>query len=113
MRGGADALAIIARWQTYTGLGSSAEHRTAAHLTSEGNMMANVTNAQKAPTLKKSLKAERAQDSAKTAKLRALRLAKEQSDKEEAEKLAAEKSGTEAKPRRRRPAKAKMVRMIY
>lgn len=75
--------------------------------------MANSTNAPKAPSLKKSLRVERAQDSAKTEKLRALRLAKEQADKEEAEKLTAEKSGTEAKTRRRRVAKAKMVRMIY
>ena len=64
--------------------------------------------------LKKSLKTERAQDSAKTAKLRALRLAKEQADKEEAQKLAAEKSGTEAKaPRRKRAKPAKMLRLIY
>jgi len=75
--------------------------------------MANVTNPQKAPTLKKSLRVERAQDSAKTARLRALRLAKEQADKEAAEKLAAE-SGTVGKPPRRKRAKPpKMLRLIY
>jgi len=86
----------------------------AADLTSEGNIMANLTNPQKAPTLKKSLRVERAQDSAKTAKLRALRLAKEQADKEAADKLAAEKSGTDKKPARRKRAKPpKMLRLIY
>jgi hypothetical protein len=90
-------------------------------------MMANPTDALKAEKnaekhfrnarsqevpLKKSVRAERALDAAKTAKLRALRLAKEQADKAEAEKIAAE--NPKPKPRSRKPAKpAKMVRMIY
>ena len=62
--------------------------------------------------LKKSARAERAQDAAKTAKLRALRLAKEQADKTEAEKIAAE--NPTQKPKNRKRAKpAKMLRMIY
>jgi hypothetical protein len=65
-------------------------------------------------TLKRSVRNERAQEAAKTAKLRALRLAKEQGDKAEADKLAAEK-GTQ-KPSRRKAARTKpagMVRMTY
>jgi hypothetical protein len=64
--------------------------------------------------LKRSLRAERVQEAAKTAKLRALRLAKEQADKEEAEKLAAAKPTQKQPSRTRTPAKSvKMVRMIY
>jgi hypothetical protein len=64
--------------------------------------------------LKRSQKAERALDAAKTAKLRALRLAKEQADKEEAEKIAAENPAPKPKsPKRTRAKPVKMVRMIY
>ena len=62
--------------------------------------------------LKKSAKAERAQDAAKTARLRALRLAKEQADKAEAEKMAVE-NPTQKPQNRKRTKPARMLRMIY
>jgi hypothetical protein len=64
--------------------------------------------------LKRSIKAERAQDAAKTRKLRDLRLAKEQADKEEAEKIVAENPTQKPRSRKVTPSKpAKMRRMIY
>lgn len=64
--------------------------------------------------LKRSVKAERAQDAAKTRKLRDLRLAKEQAEKEEAEKIAAGNPIQKPQSRKRPRAKpAKMRRMIY
>jgi hypothetical protein len=59
---------------------------------------------------------ERAVTAAKTARLRALRLAKEAADKEQADKLAAqETSAVFSPPRKRRPAgkSAGVVRMRY
>jgi len=50
--------------------------------------------------VRKEIEKERAVSAAKTAKLRALRLAKEASDKEAADRLAAEEA--EAKPRKGR-----------
>ena len=67
-------------------------------------------------TFAKRTRKERATDAAKTAKLRALRLAKEAADKEVADKQAAE-NGTQpsaARKKRSPPAKpAGMVRMSY
>ena len=65
---------------------------------------------------KQARKKERAVGAAKTAKLRALRLAKEASDKEVADKQAAENGGAVPSARRKRvPAvkSAGMVRMSY
>jgi hypothetical protein len=65
---------------------------------------------------KQARKKERAAGAAKTAKLRALRLAKEAVDKEVADKQAAENGGKPPAARRKRTAAAKpagMVRMSY
>jgi len=56
---------------------------------------------------KQSRKKERAADAAKTAKLRGLRLAKEQSDKDEADKVAAERAANQTGAPH--PTKAKRV----
>jgi len=64
--------------------------------------------------VKHSVRAERAQQAAKTAKLRALRLAKEQGEKDEAERLALETPAQ--KPGREKPIRKKragLVRMSY
>jgi len=55
--------------------------------------------------VKEEIEKERNQRAAKTAKLRALRLAKEATDAEEASRIAAEKPAA-AKPRRKRATKA-------
>lgn len=57
--------------------------------------------------VKKELEMERAEFEAKTAKLRALRLAKEAADAEAAMKLAAEAPAKKTAPVRKRTAKAK------
>ena len=67
-------------------------------------------------TAKQNSKTERAKAAGKTARLRDLRLAKEQADKEELEKVAAEKAKTGAPAARPRAAKVKppaMIRMTY
>ena len=64
----------------------------------------------------KQARKERAAGEAKTAKLRALRLAKEAADKETADKLSAENGGAKSATRRKRNAAVKapgMVRMSY
>ena len=56
--------------------------------------------------IKQEIEKERAATDAKTAKLRALRLAKEAAEKEAADKEAAEKAATaKPAPRKKRPAK--------
>jgi hypothetical protein len=65
---------------------------------------------------KQARKKERAAGAAKTAKLRALRLAKEAADKDVADKQAAENGGKVPAAKRKRAAAAKpagMVRMSY
>ena len=64
--------------------------------------------------LKKSIRAERTRDAAKTRKLRDLRLAKEQADKHEAEKVLAENPTPKPRgPKRAVSKPPKMRRMIY
>jgi len=75
-------------------------------------------SAQEETLAKEVRKKERSATAAKTARLRALRLAKEATDKEEADRLAAEKPDAVASARRKRvPASAakpaKLVRMTY
>jgi hypothetical protein len=64
---------------------------------------------------KQSRKKERATADAKTAKLRALRMAKEAADKQEADRLAAEPGHVAPTPRRKRaaPAKPTVQRFTY
>ena len=62
---------------------------------------------------KQARKKERAAGAAKTAKLRALRLAKEAADKEVTDKQAAETGGVPAKRKRTAAVKSTMVRMSY
>jgi hypothetical protein len=57
-------------------------------------------------------KKERSATAAKTAKLRALRLAKEATDKEAADQLAAQNTGAIPAARRKRVAAVKPVRML-
>ena len=85
--------------------------------TAEKNAQKYFKKADQSDTLaKQGRKKERAADAAKTARLRGLRLAKEQTDKQEADRLA-EESGTPAgaQPRRsKRAAKpAPMKRLTY
>jgi hypothetical protein len=61
---------------------------------------------------KETRKKERTATAAKTARLRALRLAKEAADKEEADKLAAQKTDTPAPAPRKRVAAAKPVKFV-
>jgi hypothetical protein len=60
-------------------------------------------------------KKERSASATKTARLRALRLAKEAADKEEADKLAAQKTDATSAGRKRKAAvkPVKMLRMTY
>ena len=89
--------------------------------TAEKNAQKYFRKADQSDTLaKQSRKKERSADAAKTAKLRGLRLAKEQTDKEEAEKVAAEhaanKTGSPQPAKAKRVAAAKppaMKRMTY
>jgi hypothetical protein len=62
---------------------------------------------------KQTRKKERAADAAKTAKLRALRLAKEAADKEATEMQTAKTGGVPAKRKRAAAVKSTMVRMSY
>jgi hypothetical protein len=66
-------------------------------------------------TAKQIRKKERAADTAKTAKLRQLRLEKEALEKDAADKLSAENGGQPAKPARQKVAARKRtaVRMVY
>ena len=62
---------------------------------------------------KQARKKERAGEAAKTAKLRALRLAKEAADKEVTDKTTAENGGVPTKRKRAAAVKSTMVRMSY
>jgi len=78
-------------------MANSEERRDQARRKAQNHFAA---SEQRDALVRKEIEKERAVSAAKTAKLRALRLAKEASDKEAADRLAAEEA--EAKPRKGR-----------
>ena len=80
-------------------MANSEERRDQARRKAQNHFAA---SEQRDALVRKEIEKERAVSAAKTAKLRALRLAKEASDKEVADKLATE--AAEAKPRKSRTA---------
>jgi len=80
-------------------MANSEERRDQARRKAQNHFAA---SEQRDALVRKEIEKERAVSAAKTAKLRALRLAKEASDKEVASRLAAEEA--EAKPRKTRTA---------
>lgn len=92
-------------------------NQTAPHNGAENNAQKYFKKAEQSDTTAKNTrKKERADHAAKTARLRALRLAKETADKQAADKQAAENPGAKTdKTRRKRNVAAKpaAIRMIY
>ena len=85
-------------------MNSTSDPRDAAR----GKAQKYFTQSEQRDTLvKQEIEKERAATDAKTAKLRALRLAKEAADKEEADRLAAEQAASGQKPAKRSPRRKK------
>jgi len=82
---------------------SNSENRDAARRKANAQF---ASSEQRDNAIKQEIEKERAAIAAKTAKLRALRLAKEASEKAEADRLAAEKAETQAAAKAARKKKA-------